>query len=61
MRELAVEFGSDMVKFISVDDKAKIKIGEPETPLALTVRGRPVFQERDNPLSSSDHDMGIKI
>eukprot|EP00957_Ditylum_brightwellii_P190259 14482249-Ditylum_brightwellii.AAC.1 len=45
MHKFTVKNGSDIVKFIPVDDKAKIKVGEPDTPLVLIARERLIFQE----------------
>ena len=48
--------------FLSIDDKHKIKIGEPGFPVAAADRGKQVIVSRDTTFAVGDHDftkMGI--
>ncbi len=55
MREYAILVKS-YCSFISIDDKHKIKIGEPSCPVASAERGRRVIVRSDEVFAVSDHD-----
>ena len=42
--------------FVSLDDKHRIKVGEPEFPVAVAERGRRVLVSRDATFEVGDHD-----
>ena len=42
--------------FVSLDDKHRIKVGEPGFPVAAAERGRRVLVNRDTTFEVSDHD-----
>ena len=44
------------INFISIDDKHKIKIGEPNCPVASAERGRRVPVRSDELFTVGDHD-----
>lgn len=46
----------DCSRFISLDDKHKIKVGEPKCPVASAVRGRRVHVRSDEFFTVMDHD-----
>ena len=54
-RELAVKYRSYSV-FISIDDKHRIKIGEPGYPVAAVERGRQVIVSQSQIFAVGDHD-----
>ena len=55
MREYAIML-RDMCAFISLDDKHKIKVGEPNSPVAAVERGKRVLVRNDERLTVGDHD-----
>ncbi len=55
MREYAINI-RDFCGFISIDDKHKIKIGEPGYPVAAAERGRRVLVREDEWFTVGDHD-----
>ena len=55
MREYALLFKDHSV-FLSIDDKHKIKVGEPNCPVAAAERGRRVPVRSDEFFSVADHD-----
>lgn len=55
MREYAI-LVRDHSNFVSIDDKHKIKVGEPRCPVASAERGRRVAVRSDEVLSVLDHD-----
>ena len=55
MREYALKFRF-LCSFICLDDKHKIKIGEPGYPVASAVRGKKVSVRSDEILAVGDHD-----
>ena len=55
MREYALRLRF-LCSFICVDDKHKIKIGEPGYPVASAVRGKKVSVRNDETLAVGDHD-----
>ena len=46
----------DYAVFVCLDDKHKIKVGEPESPVAAVQRGRQVIVPTQARLQASDHD-----
>ena len=54
-REFAVKF-HDFTSFVSLDDKHKIKVGEPHCPLAAAKHGRQVLGRGGATFEVSDHD-----
>lgn len=54
-REYAVML-RDLAMFASIDDKHKVKIGEPNFPLASAERGRQVVVASQSQLLAADHD-----
>ena len=54
-RELAVRFRSDAI-FMCMDDKHRIKVGEPKYPVAATDRGRRVLVGSGETFEVADHD-----
>ena len=54
-RQLAVMF-NEYTAFISTDDKCKIKIGEPNFPVAAVSRGEQVLVAQGTSLEAADHD-----
>ena len=54
-RELAVRFRSDAI-FMCMDDKHRIKVGEPKYPVAATDRGRCVLVGSGETFEVADHD-----
>ena len=55
MREYAVLLRGHC-HFVSIDDKHKVKIGEPEFPVASAERGRRVLVGGDETFAVADHD-----
>lgn len=55
MREYALTL-RDVCSFISIDDKHKVKVGEPKCPVAAVERGKRVLVRDDEYLTISDHD-----
>lgn len=55
MREFALRF-CDCSKFVSLDDKHRIKIGEPNYPVAAAERGRRVLVSQNESFEVGDHD-----
>lgn len=55
MREYTLRLRS-LCSFICLDDKHKIKIGEPDYPVALAIRGKKVSVHSDETLSVGNHD-----
>ena len=55
MREYAVHLRSECL-FVCLDDKHRIKIGEPGFPVAAAERGRRVIVSLDKEFSVGDHD-----
>ena len=43
--------------FVSMDDKHKVKVGEPGCPLAAVERGRQVLVGLDTVFQVADHDL----
>lgn len=54
-REFAVKFRHNSI-FISIDDKHRIKVGEPGYPVAATNRGREVIVSQSDTFVVGDHD-----
>ena len=54
-RELAVRFRSDAI-FMCMDDKHRIKVGEPMYPVAATDRGQRVLVGSGETFEVADHD-----
>ena len=54
-REFAIKF-RDYCVFACLDDKHRIKVGDPGSPLAATDRGRSVLVHRNATFEVSDHD-----
>lgn len=54
-REFAVKF-RELTNFVCIDDKHKIKVGEPHCPLAAAERGRRVLVHSGATFEVSDHD-----
>lgn len=55
MREYAVK-ERDVVTLVSMDDKHKVKCGEPSYPVAATVRGKKVIVGENQVMAVGDHD-----
>ena len=55
MREYALLFREESL-FINIDDKHKIKVGEPNCPVASAERGRRVPTRSDEVFTVMDHD-----
>ena len=55
MRELAVRH-RELVTLVSMDDKHKIKVGEPSYPLAAAERGKQVIVGMNQVMAVGDHD-----
>ena len=55
VKEMAIRF-RDECTFLSVDDKHKVKVGEPGTPLAAVERGRQVLVGNGQSFQVADHD-----
>ena len=54
-RELAVKFQENSI-LVSIDNKHKIKVGEPGYPVAAVERGRQVIVSRTETFAVGDHD-----
>ena len=54
-REFAIKF-RDYCGFACLDDKHRIKVGDPGSPLAAVERGRRVLVQRNTSFEVSDHD-----
>jgi hypothetical protein len=54
-RELAVKY-RDLSSFICIDDKHRIKVGEPGYPVAAVERGRQVIVSQTETFVVGDHD-----
>ena len=55
MREYSIAL-RDVCAFVSLDDKHKVKIGEPNYPVAAAERGKRVIVRSDEVLSVGDHN-----
>ena len=55
MREFAVQ-QRGLVTLVSMDDKHKVKVGEPSYPLAAAERGKQVIVGPNQVMSVGDHD-----
>ncbi len=55
MKEYAITI-RNYCTFVSIDDKHKIKVGEPGYPVAAAERGRQVLVREDEFLTVGDHD-----
>lgn len=55
MREFALRF-RDCSMFVSLDDKHRIKVGEPNYPVAAAERGRRVLVSQNQSFGVGDHD-----
>ena len=55
MREMAVEH-RDIAVLVSMDDKHKVKVGEPGYPLAAAERGKQVIVGENQVMAVGDHD-----
>ena len=55
MREFAVQH-RELVTLVSMDDKHKVKVGEPSYPLASAERGKQVIVEPNQVMAVADHD-----
>ena len=55
MREFAISV-QDLAVFVSLDDKHRIKIGEPNYPVAAAERGRRVLVGPNETFEVADHD-----
>ena len=55
MREYALIL-HDFCAFVCLDDKHKVKVGEPNCPVAATERGRRVPVRTNEFLTVADHD-----
>ena len=55
MREYSITL-RDVCSFVSLDDKHKVKIGEPNYPVAAAERGKRIIVRSDEVLSVGDHD-----
>ena len=54
-REFAVKF-QDLMNFICIDDKHRVKVGEPGFPVAAAERGREVIVSLNETFAVGDHD-----
>lgn len=54
-RELAVKFREQSV-FVCMDDKHRVKVGEPNYPVAAAERGRRVLIRKNQTFEVADHD-----
>ena len=55
-KKLAIKF-SELCEFISINDKCKIKVGEPIFPVAAVARGKQVLASKEQVFQVADHDM----
>ena len=55
MREFAISV-QDLAVFVSLNDKHRIKIGEPNYPVAAAERGRRVLVGPNETFEVADHD-----
>lgn len=55
MREYAIKH-NNLVSLVSLDDKHKIKCGEPSYPVAAAERGKKVIVGENQVMSAMDHD-----
>lgn len=55
MREFAVQ-QRELVTLVSMDDKHKVKVGEPSYPLAAAERGKQVIVGPNQVMAVGDHD-----
>ena len=55
MREYAISV-RDHCLFVSLDDKHKVSVGEPDCPVASAERGRRVPVRSDEVFAVADHD-----
>ena len=55
LREFAVK-NTHLVQLVSMDDKHKIKCGEPSFPLAAAERGKKVIVGMNQTMAVGDHD-----
>ena len=55
MREFAVQH-RELVALVSMDDKHKIKVGEPSYPLEAAERGKQVIVGPNQIMAVGDHD-----
>ena len=56
LKHLFIELGQEAALY-SCDDKAKVKLGEPNCPVSTGVRGRQSIAPKDATLVALDHDM----
>ena len=54
-REFALKF-RDFTNFVCVDDKHRVKVGQPGFPVAATERGREVIVSLNETFAVGDHD-----
>lgn len=57
-REMAVQF-KEYSNFVCLDDKHRIKVGEPKFPVAAAERGRRVLVSRGTAFEVGDHDFSV--
>ena len=57
-RELAVHL-REHATFVSLDDKHRVKVGEPGLPVAAAERGKRVLVSRDSSFEVGDHDFTL--
>lgn len=55
MREFAV-LNRQIATLVSMDDKHKVKVGEPSYPLAAAERGKQVIVGPNSVMAVADHD-----
>lgn len=55
MREFAIR-NRELVTLVSMDDKHKVKVGEPSYPLAAAERGKQVIVGMNQVMAVGDHD-----
>ena len=55
-KQLVIKF-SDHCAFISIDDECKIKVGEPNCPVAAVAHGKRVLVSKEQVFQVADHDM----
>lgn len=55
LREMAIEHRS-IATLVSMDDKHKIKVGEPSYPIAAAERGKQVIVGANQVMAVGDHD-----
>lgn len=55
MREFAI-LNRELVTMVSMDDKHKVKVGEPSYPLAAAERGKQIIVGPNQVMAVGDHD-----